>query len=156
MQTLFARQTLPQFFSDVGHERVQQTQSMFEHREQSGPGLRACGAFHFRRNVSFCKLDIPVAEIVPEEVIQGLHCSMKLVGIDCGIEISCGVVQSRNDPAIVKRSAWSENLRLNCSAFRVEQAKPRGIPDLVRKVAIRLDLLLIPTCVSTANVRAPE
>ena len=46
----------------------------------------------FRGDVGLCELDVPVAEIVPEEVIQSLHCSMKLVTVNRCIEIARGFV----------------------------------------------------------------
>ena len=73
--------------------------------------VRAALVF-FRSHVGFCELDVPVAEIVPEEVIQSLHCSVKLITVDRCVEIPRRLVQSRNDPAIVQRSALLEYLRV--------------------------------------------
>src|SRR6185369_2406729 len=85
-----------------------------------------------------------------------LHCSMKLVCIDSGVEIACCPVQSRNDPAIVKRSALLEYFWFDFGAVGVEEGKPCGVPDLVGEVAIRLNLLFIPTVVSAAYLGERE
>src|SRR5215204_5049680 len=52
----------------------------------------------------------------------------------------------------MKLSTLLEYFRLNSRAFRIEQTKPRGVPDLVCKISIRLDLLVIPTNVSAADL----
>src|SRR5215212_5553672 len=52
----------------------------------------------------------------------------------------------------MERSTLLEYFRLNSRAFRIEQTKSRGVPDLVRKISIRLDLLVIPTNVSAADL----
>src|ERR1043166_8242003 len=65
-------------------------------------------------------------------------------------------VESRNDPAVVQRSRLLECFLVYGSAFGVEQAEPRRVPDLVGEVAIRLDLLLVPTNVSAADLRERE
>ena len=56
----------------------------------------------------------------------------------------------------MKRGALLEYLRLYSRAFRVEQTEPRGVPDLVGEVAIRLDLLLVPTRVGAAHLSQRE
>src|SRR5215210_8164812 len=52
----------------------------------------------------------------------------------------------------MERSTLLEYFRVNSCAFRIEQTKPRGVPDLVCKISIRLDLLVIPTNVSAAHL----
>src|SRR6266850_995363 len=51
------------------------------------------------------------------------------------------------------RAALCQELRLYRSTVRIEQTKPRGIPNLVGKVSVGFNLLLVPTCICCANLR---
>ena len=55
----------------------------------------------FRSDVSFGQFDIPIAEVVPEEVIQSLHRFMKLITFQSLAHVASGLIQTREDPAIV-------------------------------------------------------
>ena len=69
---------------------MQQPERLIEHGEQSRASLGARGTFLFGSDVSFRELDIPVAEIVPEDVIKRLDCAMKFIRIDRGVELARG------------------------------------------------------------------
>src|SRR6266567_4155324 len=51
------------------------------------------------------------------------------------------------------RAVLFEELRRYRSTLRIEQTKPRGVPDLVGKVSVRFNLRLVPTCICCANLR---
>src|SRR5688572_25106859 len=56
----------------------------------------------------------------------------------------------------MKRQIWTTLFNqsgIDSCSFRVKQTESRSIPDLIGKVAVRLDLFLIPTGISTPNLR---
>ncbi len=135
---LRAGQTLPQLFSDVRHERMQQAQRLFEHRQQTRARLGPLRRCFFGGDVCLGQFDVPVAEVVPEEVIQRLHRFVKLVTVERFAHVARGLVQSRKDPAIVQRqlrqlasngsgstAAPSEFIKQKRAAFQILLAKLR-------------------------------
>src|SRR5882724_7288720 len=97
------RESLPQLFSQIGHERMQQAQGLFEHRDQTRTrraSVRHVGFGGYRR---FGKLDVPVTEIIPEKVIESLHHPVKVVLLELTIDVARGSIQPRQDPAIMQR-----------------------------------------------------
>ncbi len=62
------RQRLPDFFRDVRHKRVQESLRCCSSSDEDTAGA-VCALFVRAVHADLCKLDIPIAEIVPDEVI---------------------------------------------------------------------------------------
>src|SRR6266542_4307093 len=146
-----AGQSLPEFFSDVRHERMQQSQRLFQHRQQAC----ACGS-SLRRSllcadVCLGQFNVPIAEVVPEKVIKGLHGLVKLVTAQRFMHVTSCFVKARENPAIMQSDSGggSQGVGLDCRTLGIHKRKTRGVPNLVSEVAIRLDLLVIPADIST-------
>ena len=77
-----ARDGLADFLGEEGHERVEQPQRLFEHLADGllRPGflLRLFRAVE----IGLGPFDVPVAELVPEEMINRLRGLAELVGFD--------------------------------------------------------------------------
>ena len=71
---------------------MQQPQRLFEHGQAVACVLRCERRFLFGSDIGFREFDIPVAKIVPEEVIERLYRLMKLVRVDRSIQILRGFV----------------------------------------------------------------
>ena len=95
--------TLPQLFRDVGHEWMQQPQRLLEDREQTSSGRSSFRRSFFCSHASLRQLDVPVTEIIPEEVIECLYRFMKLITGQRTADVSRCLIQARNNPPIVQR-----------------------------------------------------
>ena len=64
-----AGQTQPQILRDVWHEWMEQTKRLTQNRHETTARRVAFGRSLFRRHVRLCEFDVPIAEIIPEEMI---------------------------------------------------------------------------------------
>src|SRR5690606_29811998 len=66
------RQLLPELFGDEGHERMQRSQRHLQHVSEGGARL---GLLRVRaaREDRLAELEVPVAELVPEKVVERLR-----------------------------------------------------------------------------------
>jgi hypothetical protein len=127
---LLTGQRRPEFLGDERNERMQQAQHCVEHmaEHQSGTfcrrstsGERCLGQF-----------DIPVAELVPDEVEQRFGELRELEVFVERVDGRGGRVQPGQDPAIRRRQVG--NWRQGAHVRTVEQREPGRIPQLVAEV----------------------
>ena len=78
-------------------------------------------------------LDVPVAEVVPEEIIAGLGCLVVTVTLDCLTGILHGLVQLVVDPLVHRGQLNLRDIHQLC-AIKALQQEPCGVPDLVREI----------------------
>src|SRR5882724_1603136 len=112
-------QALPELFGNVWHEGVQEPQRLFQNRDQASTGLVPFSTRGFVGYIRFGQLYIPVAEIIPEEVIEGLDSLVKRIILNRSVDGLSGAVQSRDYPAVMQRESVNpaaNGLRVNhCS-----------------------------------------
>src|SRR5205085_2433436 len=99
-----------------------------------------------RRHVRLRKLDVPVAEVVPEKMVDGLHGLVEVVALDCVADCTRRAVEARDYPAVVQRPTFALAFKpaAHLRALRVEEAEARSVPDFVGEVSVRLDLVVVP------------
>ncbi len=87
-------------------------------------------------------------------MVERLRDAVKLVTIELGVDLARRFVQPRKNPAIVQRQAGAlagERIRDRLGAFSIQQAKARGVPNLVGKVSIRFNLALATPYLSNTS-----
>ena len=130
----------PEFIGDERHQRVHHPQGAFEHFDQRV----ARGGFHFIGGLvivqrDFRELDIPVAILVPHELVDGLRGEVEAIGFKTRLDIGECVAKTLADPPL--RDAEARGLR-RARQFGVtqdHQDKTRCVPDLVAEIAIPVD-----------------
>src|SRR5690348_11087073 len=73
------RKALPELFSEEGHGRVEQAKGSLESRQRVAPAGIEAGTF---LEAELFQLEVPVAELVPEEVPEHLGGFVIPVGVD--------------------------------------------------------------------------
>ena len=90
-------QALPEFLGDEGHEGVQQPQGVVQHLQQhrqrrgAGAGLEA----------DLGQLDIPVAELAPDEIMDGAFGLAELEVFHVGDRLGNRAAEAGQDPAVL-------------------------------------------------------
>lgn len=119
------RQVFPNSLSHERHDRVEQAQGAVEHEDEIAlgdqTGLPVLG------QARLAKLDIPIAELVPEKRVELARDIAKAILLDAGRDRSGELGETREDPRIGGRR------RLGLArlvAIHVEHDEARRVPDL--------------------------
>src|SRR4029077_19346730 len=91
------RQGLPNFFRNKGHERMKQSQKYFKRILKCSPGRRTLRVQRVLED-RFDQFKIPIAVLVPEELVESTSCSIKPIGVQLHSHSLDGVVQSAAYP----------------------------------------------------------
>src|SRR5215467_8965068 len=130
---------MPDLFSNERHERRKQPKRTFKYiaeKCKSGPRL-SCRAGKPR----FYDLQIPVAELAPEKLVDRISGLIKSVCRQSIIYLAGNTMQARHDPAVLQsrkllfRSTISEAGAL-ARAIQIHEHKSGRIPDFIGKSAI--------------------
>ena len=99
------------FLRDKRHERVQELQCLsqhgFQHPEHT---VRCCPVFFRVIDPVFRELNIPVAELIPDEVINLLHGNAQLKLVHVFRHVFCKGVDPGQDPAVRRRQQGAVRL----------------------------------------------
>ena len=96
----------PQGLGDEGHRRVQQTQDRVEHATEHQTGvlttglLGVGGGVPVTRDLDLGDLQVPVAEFVPGEAVEGLVGDGELVAVEVGVHQDAQFLELVEDPAV--------------------------------------------------------
>src|ERR1700680_4428230 len=93
------RQAMPQLLSEKRHEWMQQQQRRFEYGEKIAPCRHRDSAIRIRHS-RLHPLDIPIAEIAPEEVIDDMRGFVKTEILQRVIDRGYGLGKPRENPAV--------------------------------------------------------
>ena len=123
-----------------GNKGVQQFEGAFEHEYEHGEGGRLFGLI-FAVERALAQLDVPIAEVAPEEVVQraGGDAQLELAHVEG--DFFDGALQPRDDPLVGGGELDGGHGR-DVDPLRVHQHEAGGVPHLVHEVARRLDLAL--------------
>ena len=97
-----------------------------------------CGGSPSLLQANLRKLDIPVAENIPDEIIELLNCDAELESLEIVRNLFDEVVIEAEHPLILERKLIGQTRFFG--AVEVHKDKACGVPELVRKVAARFDL----------------
>ena len=100
-----ARQALPELLGQVRHHRMQQPQARLE-REQNGLG--GPRPRRLSRQGRLRELDVPVAELVPEEVVERVAGPVEAKLLEGLVDRGRGVRQAGEDPTFGSRQVLAE------------------------------------------------
>ncbi len=132
-------EALPDLLGDEGHAGVQQPQraveDVDEHRQRRAVAVADAHLGH---------LDVPVGELVPEEVAHLAHRLAELELAEQLVDRGDQPLRARQDPAVLERQCRA---RQRASVEVVagldhREHEARGVPQLVGEVAARLDALV--------------
>ena len=117
-------QVLPDLLGDEGHERVEEPQDAVERVGEHGLGRRVPFA-----QPDLGELDVPVAELVPDEMVDEIGRLVELVVSEARVERGRDRAQPAADPAVGERELGLPDL--GTLGLEVHQDEARGVPDLV-------------------------
>src|SRR5712692_12088793 len=76
------------------------------------------GRIDFGGDSCLRQLDVPIAKVVPEKVVERLHDAVKLVGVKLRVDLARRLVEPRKNPAIVQRKTTAVAGKRNGNGFR--------------------------------------
>ena len=143
------RQPVPQLLGEKRHQGMQQPQRRLEHCKKIAP--RRYGYFSVRvGHRRLHPLDIPIAEIAPEEVIDDVRGVMKTKILQRIIDPGDGFSQPRENPAVRQSDSTASRIRRgganlgrgqfldahsgsSLKFLQIDEDESRRIPDFVGK-----------------------
>ena len=133
------REHLVQLLGHEGEEGVEEPEGLLEHVEEDGRGAVRLGLV-VALDGQLRGLDVPVAEVVPEILVDGARGVVEAVLGKGILHRARGVVEARVDPAIhAVRGGPCHGL----APLEVHEYVPGGIPDLVGEAGAELEVLLV-------------
>ena len=82
---------------------MQEPQRMLKHRNHARPRDVPLNRNLISCHSRFRKFDVPIAEVIPEKVIQRLHDAVKFVSLELFVHFACRFIQTRQNPTVVQR-----------------------------------------------------
>src|SRR5438309_899338 len=138
--------------ADERHERRQEPQGRLEHANQGRLRARTLAGVLGVIEGQLRDLQIPVAELVPQELVQHGGRVAEPVFLERGASLGDGRRQPALDPDVgERRRRLLGERRVEPAQIREDQA--RGVPDLVGEVPVALDALLGDPDVATLSER---
>jgi hypothetical protein len=137
--TVRAGQALPDVFGDERHDGMEEPERHLEHMgEKETTGL-GCSRILRSRKPDLDKLKVPIAVLVPEELIDVGGSIAKPIILQCLGYRRDHVLKAAQDPSIRKirrgrQLSSPQTIRITLGEMHAH--KPIGIPDLVAEVAI--------------------
>ncbi len=125
-------QFLVDLFGDEREDRVHQLEAVLQDVNQQGDRpvlLRLVLAVEGE----FGRLDVPVAEIVPEELVDALSGVVEPVDLQGLPDLGDGCVETVKNP-LVHVFQYDGIQRLESASFQVHEDVPGGVPHLVGKL----------------------
>ena len=132
---------LPQLFSDVGHDRVQQNKALIQHPFQR---LACLGGFwRVVLQQGFGQLYIPVANLAPDKGIKRIGRVIEAIVIQCGVDLFADAGGFADDPfvqRVVDLGVAGVVHRLDVIfKHAVHLGETVGVPQFGAKVAVAGD-----------------
>ena len=140
-----SRQHAPDLLGDEGGNRMHQLQHDLEHRQQDAAGI-APGMLVVAEQVGLDPLQVPVAELVPDELVVGRGHLVELVAVKPIPHRRDRRRGPAEDPAMDQRQPLrpvADHPHLRAAVADVHQGEAGGVPDLVDEKAIALDPVLV-------------
>ena len=139
----------PELLGHVRQHRVAEPQRAIEHEAQRGRDLRALGGI-LRVEPRLGRLEVPVADVVPDEPVERLDRGGEVVGVDQPRDLLHRAIEPRQHPAVggVPRRAApaatsSALVRIRRPAFQSLFVRPRPssiMPSAKRTSCVELIL----------------
>ena len=135
---------------------MRDAQRGFQHAQQGAPGaglLRVAGCAGEHR---LDQLQIPVAEVVPDEVVDRLRGKIEAIAVELLRDFCLETLQARHDPAIRLRQLDRVVGGRHVVVADLHEREPRGVPELVAEVAIALDTAQVETDIAPGRGKCGE
>ncbi len=140
----FVRQVLPEVFGDEWHEWVQQRQHAGQGVNQHILGHLAVGIV-LAIETGLRGFDVPVAEIVPSEVINAVSSFAQFVFIQVCAYVVFGVSQAVQDPLVSQGELVFGGYEIFVVVIQVHEGELGRVPQLVGEVSISFYSFIIET-----------
>ena len=102
------------------------------------------------------QLDVPVAELAPQELVDRASRLTELIVLEVCRHVARRLLCAREDPAVGERIVLRRRHERCVRSLEIHQHVARGIPDLVRKIARRLDALPVEAHVVAGRIARDE
>ena len=132
-----AEQLLPQLLSDERCDRMQQVESLRQHPGGGVAGLRLRLGLVAEKQ-GFGQLDVPVAEGVPEKVVEPKRGIVESVGLERARDRRGRLLGLTDDPA-VEGLPTVARIEARAQTGLVELHEAGGVPELGDEIAVALD-----------------
>ena len=106
---------------------MQQAQRRIQHEHQVALGLQAHRRVGVVAQVGLGELDVPVAELAPEEGVQLARHLAKLIRLDTARNLLGQARQAAEDPCV---GLGARNRLARLESFEIAQHEAAGVPDL--------------------------
>ncbi len=93
-------QFLPDLFGDEGHEGVEQPQDGAQDPSRTPWQWRPAGRVFFGIELGLDELQVPVAELVPDELVEGVGRQVELIGVQARRDLFGDLLQAAHDPGL--------------------------------------------------------
>ncbi len=141
---------LPEFFGDERDQRVREAQDGFQRADQRA-ARGALLRFAAGLDLHLGDLQVPVAELVPDEFVDGLGDVVETVVLEAPGDFRLHLLQGGDDPAVglaeLQVAAVAVGLGVvreaAVVAFAVHQHEAAGVPELVAEIAVALAALAV-------------
>ena len=129
---------------------MRQAQQTFQHGHQRIAGtaqFSISSSGHYRLG----QLQIPVAELVPGELVQDARGDIEAEVIQRFAVRFDGLVEFSEDPAVCQRQGHFAAVETAIISFSVHQHEAAGVPQLVTEVTVTFQTLHIPVDVAAGR-----
>ena len=151
------RQICPDLFCDIRHERVEQAEHILQDFDQDCSGYLFI-FFIVAVQSALDDLDVPVAELVPDQIVCSLPSQCQIVFLHGFRDVFCSVVDSGNDPLVLILKRGLIQICQICHlaeiavfVLQVHDNEPGCVPQFIGKVSggfqlVRLESHVISRC----------
>ena len=150
---------LEELFGDEGQERRVEAEQRAQRLPQGRPrrGAELVGVARRVPEPVLDELDVVVAELGPEEVIERFAGDGVVVGLEATLDGREQSLEPAHDPAILGCAIGDGNDLSGIEVGRVLLDEARDVPELQHELAARLDVfLVIAEVVAEMAARGPE
>ena len=144
------RQRLPDLLGDERHERMQQFEGVAQDIDQNLAGNLGLGAI--LPQAGFDQLDIPVAEDIPDEVVQLADSDTQLELFEIVGDLADQFIKFGEHPLVLDGELVQREGKVHLLVLEVHQDETGSVPDLVGEVAAGDDLLVAEAHVVTRGI----
>ena len=114
-----------------------------------------CGGIVVAVEIGLFQLDVPVAEAVPDEVVELLNRNAELELLEVLVDFTGNVVEGGNNPLILGCESVGE-LVFDVVVVDVHMNKAAGVPELVREVGASFNPFVRETHIISGRVACRE
>ena len=152
------RHALPDLLREERHEGVQQAKRALQDVREDilCRLLRPLARRIFIIEPRFCQLDVPVAELAPDKLVDHAPRFAQLELLQILRHARRRLLAARQDPAVGERIVLRRRSEARIEVLQIHEHEARGVPQLVREISRRFDALPVEAHVVARRVARNE